>query len=474
MIEDVLNAYRKLGRQPMKDGAGWKVCCVVHDDQRPSVHIETEADGKVLMTCRSGKCEFKDMVAVLGLEQSDFFPSNGKTGNHKAKSSPKRSLKAKGPYKGPYKSPEGAIDYFVKQFGPPSAHWIYPDVDRSELMRVYRWNLGKGKKEYRPVYPDADGWYPVDPPGKLPLYNLPELATAQTVFVTEGEKCADLVKNLGLCGTTSAHGVTNAAMSDWSLLAGKEVVILPDHENGERYAADVGNILAAFSPAPLIRVLRLPLSGKGDDIQQWLESLPDSWTSAECRAKLEELACKAEQWKPAEREESGLPLIIIGSNSPNEGFKTWTPQALEALAKSNENEPAVFQRGGILIRVIRPDRESPPMIDPLVLDSLRGLMDRSACFGITSQTKNGQVTRWGPPPSEVVRDILALGSYDPNAFPPIDSVVESPRFLPDGRLILQPGYSREAQLYYAPSHELADLVVPERPTLRDVNSAPSS
>ena len=78
------------------------------------------------------------------------------------------------------------------------------------------------------------------------------------------------------------------------------VVLVPDHDQaGERYVAEVGRILSGLNPAPFIRVLRLPLSNDGDDIEQWLESLPAAWDSAERKAKLLELIDVAEDWKPA-------------------------------------------------------------------------------------------------------------------------------------------------------------------------------
>ena len=277
----------------VKQRNGWKALCPAHDDTKPSLDVKVGDDGKVLVVCRSHGCSLVAIAEALGLEQADFFPRVvGAPTRGKVKVSRGKPVKAGRPYK----SPEDAIAWTVKQFGSPSGHWIYRGIDRFELMRVYRWDFKEGGKEYRPVHPDADGWYLGDPPGKLPLYNLHKLASAQTVLVTEGEKCADLVESLGLTGTTSAHGVNSRRATDWSPLAGKQVIILPDHENGEHYFNDAGEILAAIEPRPEIRVLRLPLAGKGDDIEQWLDTLPDSWTPEDCRAKLEELAKETAVW----------------------------------------------------------------------------------------------------------------------------------------------------------------------------------
>ncbi|MGO9290444.1 MAG: hypothetical protein ACLQIJ_17050 [Polyangia bacterium] len=134
--------------------------------------------------------------------------------------------------------------------------------------------------------------------------------------MTEGEKCADLARGLGLTSTTSSHGADSAKRTDWSPLAGKQVIILPDHENGEGYANDVGGILAELEPKTETRVLRLPLGKKGDDIEQWLQSLPDSWTPEDCRGELERLWRTAPFWSPPPIEPP-KPAVAVDENGFN-------------------------------------------------------------------------------------------------------------------------------------------------------------
>jgi hypothetical protein len=103
-------------------------------------------------------------------------------------------------------------------------------------------------------------------PEPRPLYCLPEVAAADRVFVTEGEKAADAIRTLGLTATTAAGGSSAAAKTDWSPMAGKEVGILPDADAaGEKYVADVVKMLSAISPRPSVKIVRLPgLPEKGD------------------------------------------------------------------------------------------------------------------------------------------------------------------------------------------------------------------
>src|SRR5215216_1432611 len=50
--------------------------CPAHDDRRkPSLSVREGDDGRGLLKCFAG-CSFEDIVAALGLEQKDFFPSS--------------------------------------------------------------------------------------------------------------------------------------------------------------------------------------------------------------------------------------------------------------------------------------------------------------------------------------------------------------------------------------------------------------
>ena len=76
------------------------------------------------------------------------------------------------------------------------------------------------------------------PPDPRPLYNQPGIAVADQVVLVEGEKCAQVLNNLGVCATTAMHGA-NAPVdkTDWSPLAGKVVLIWPDRDKpGWEYA----------------------------------------------------------------------------------------------------------------------------------------------------------------------------------------------------------------------------------------------
>ncbi|MBV8076723.1 MAG: AAA family ATPase [Planctomycetaceae bacterium] len=153
------------------------------------------------------------------------------------------------------------------------------------------------EKTFRPFSLHAAGWMMKDPPGKWPLYRLPEVLEfphGTRVYVVEGEKCADEYWRLGLPATTSAHGAKSPHLTDWSPLAAYEPVLQPDRGRaGEDYGEAAADLLGALPRPPVVRVLRLPgLEDDGDDIVQWLE-LHDTWETERLRAEIERLAMAA-------------------------------------------------------------------------------------------------------------------------------------------------------------------------------------
>ncbi len=150
-----------------------------------------------------------------------------------------------------------------------AGHWPYHDGHGVEFAAVARYNTPDGKKEFRPFAFTKAGWKIGDPAGLWPLYHLPLLANEQTVYVCEGEKACDAARQVGLPATTSAHGACSADKSDWSPLAGKDVVILPDNDKaGEKYAADVASSLFRLEPPARVKILNLPgLPPQGDFVE---------------------------------------------------------------------------------------------------------------------------------------------------------------------------------------------------------------
>ena len=105
------------------------------------------------------------------------------------------------------------------------------------------------------------------------------------MLVVEGEKCAEAALRLGLHVTTWAHGASAIAKTDWTPLAGRDVVLWPDHDAPGRNAADgiAANLRELDRPATVrvIETNKLDLP-KGGDIVDFIEAR-DSRDDADLR-----------------------------------------------------------------------------------------------------------------------------------------------------------------------------------------------
>ena len=175
--------------------------------------------------------------------------------------------------------------------GPPVGQWAYHDADGKLVALVLRFNGPDGSKEFRPVSLHDGRWFLKGPAMPRPLYGSPDVANAGTVYIAEGEKTADAVRSLGLVAVTSMNGALSPHKTDWTPLAGKNVVILPDNdESGQKYAAAVTAILAKLLPSPTVKIVELPGQTDGDDLVEWIAAHGDAAEPDAVRQELEALA----------------------------------------------------------------------------------------------------------------------------------------------------------------------------------------
>ncbi len=361
------------GFDPRPSGPdSWESRCPAHDGDRRNLAVKAGDDGRVLLHCHAHDCAPEAVVQALGLAMSDLFPPRDGTA---PRPDARPASNGKAPPR-PSPTPEAAIGATARKLGTPTASWTYRDADGHEVMRVYRFDPPEGRKEYRPVHAAPDGWALGDPPGPLPLYHRGELAGDGRVYVyvTEGEKCADLARGLGVMATTSAHGAGAARKSDWRPLAGREVVLLPDRDDaGERYTREVLAALAGLEPAPVVRVVRLPGLPDGGDIEVWLRDVvPDTWEPEQCRAELERLAGAApvEDLRAAV---SDRAAVEAGDELPIKA-RSWPAPPEEA---------AYAGLAGEIVRAIEPHTESDPVaILVQLLLGFGNLIGRSAHFAV--------------------------------------------------------------------------------------------
>jgi hypothetical protein len=139
------------------------------------------------------------------------------------------------------------------ELGAPVATYKYYDTRGNVLASVVRFEPDgtRESKTFRPFcFKTIDGvtkWVP-GTPDLRPLYHLPEVATATTVVLCEGEGCADALTALGITATSAMQGAKAPIdKTDWSPLAGKKVIIWPDNDPpGFQYAKAASERLLAL------------------------------------------------------------------------------------------------------------------------------------------------------------------------------------------------------------------------------------
>ena len=368
-----------------RNGTGWSAHCPAHDDHNASLSISEGRDGRTLIYCHAG-CTPEQIVAAMGLKMADLY-SDKETGAAKRK--PQATTPAR-------KLPKihvivdaaaRAAAWSVGQNnGKPyheTARWPYHDATGNVIAYVIRFepddgaldDQGKPDKTFMPVHAVDSGWRVGDPPGKWPLFNLPAiLASAGTVYVTEGEKAAAAGTAIGLICTTSAHGAKSPGKTDWTALAGRDVVILPDNDKAGREYADTVAGLVHTAGAQSVRIVELPgLPPKGDLAD--FVALRSGKTPEVIRAEIERLAESIPPWAPPANQPMPATHIAVATNNSNiivlpggsESITNCAEKIFQLLAPAHE----LFIRGGVVMELCQDDTGG------LRLDVLRAQAFRS-------------------------------------------------------------------------------------------------
>ena len=257
-LDPVQNVLGRLENWKQAGDQQYMARCPAHDDRHASLSVGRGSDGRALLDCKAG-CAVDTILTAMGLTMSDLFPT---TGMQRPVPVPRKPIK-----KTIYKTAEDAFASVTRYEGQFVASWSYP----GGTFLIGRFEKTDGTKSYRPVHQTDGGWVLADPPEPLPLYRGDQLPATGVVFVVEGEKCCDAAATVGLYATTSSHGAGTARKSDWSALAGRDVVILPDVDAaGESYVKEVTGILAKLSPPAKVKVVKLPGLTEHGDIADWI------------------------------------------------------------------------------------------------------------------------------------------------------------------------------------------------------------
>ncbi len=171
-----------------------------------------------------------------------------------------------------YPNAKSAVHAIESFLGRMACRWVYVDADGQPVGLVCRWDTDGGKA-IRQVSRVDGGWSCVSMTPPRVLYNLPAVQSARRVWVCEGEKAADAACRLGLVATTSAGGSVAANRTDWTPLAGKDVVVIPDNDApGRKYAKAVAATLLRLEPPASVRIMEIPGLPEGGDVADFCEA----------------------------------------------------------------------------------------------------------------------------------------------------------------------------------------------------------
>jgi hypothetical protein len=446
-------------------GKSYKGYCPAHNDRNPSLSLKEGRDGKLLLKCFAG-CDFKSIMARLRddpVKVEDDPPPRLQVAYRQEKREPsgRAFLRAKGARLN--------LDRKMKEEGKKrTAKYLYDDAQGKLVALVCRYDDAKGKT-FRPISKWPDGWHWCDPPGLWPLYNLDGLKESDgLVFVTEGEKACGAASKIGLAAVTSAHGAKSAGKTDWTPLAGREVIILPDNDkSGREYAQDVAEILMDLETPATVKILDLEFEGRqeGDDIVEWIKHHKDKSKKelVELFESLVESDKAVEAESPAPPEIDPRPEVNVSTDE----FET-NSEAVKTLVGA----PNLYQRGESLVRIVKDKRAvvsgikapNTPRIAELPQALLRELLTKRGQFVGIDKKGNEVLVH---PPAWCVAAIDAYTHWPQIPF--LDGVIDFPILKPDGSILAKRGYDPETALYL--SWKGKPLVIPENPTRNDAVAA---
>lgn len=249
----------------------WSACCPAHKDEKASLSVAIGTDGRLLFQCHApSKCEPQKILEAMQLEWRDCFPSRGSFMTDNTPTQPQQQAPQRKYVKGyDYRDENGIILYQVCRWEPKHFTQRRANPDFNNKMPV--------DKEKNPQwFNNMDGV-------KRVLYKLPELlrdikANAERfVFIVEGEKDVDLMRDNQIVATTMPGGALKWLPEYNQWLKNCNVCIIPDNDPvdstigfspGKRHAELVAQSLTGV--AKNIVILELPnLPPKGDFSDWW-------------------------------------------------------------------------------------------------------------------------------------------------------------------------------------------------------------
>lgn len=238
--------------------SGWTVClCPFHDDTNPSMNVNFLQQGAFKChTCNTTGDIFTFIEKQKGLDfknalkyLADFL--NIDTKQIKKSSKPKK-----------------------KKLGKQIAVYSYYSLDGKEVHQTVKYDSLTKQDRFRqrrphPSKPDEYLWSLKGI--KTVPYNLPDFKTTDIIYIVEGEKDADRLKQIGIVASCNAMGAGIWPDNLTPYFKDKKVIILPDNDApGNAHADLVAHKLKDV--ADLIMVVKLPNLKPEGDVSDWLNA----------------------------------------------------------------------------------------------------------------------------------------------------------------------------------------------------------
>ena len=272
--------------------------CPLPGHKTPQGHLSINDGGdKALVTCQGGRHTYEDICQAIGFD-SLTYSTNGNGTEAKIR-----------------------------------ATYDYTDAEGKLLYQVVRYD----PKDFKQRRPDGVGGWVWNLKGITPvLYRLPEVKRAitggWTVYVCEGEKDCDALREKGLTATTNSGGAEKWRPAYGEALTGASVVILPDKDiPGLRHVAKVAKSL--HGKAKSIKLLELP-----DRDGYQIKDISDWLAAGGTLQELERLASEAPEWKP---KESDISLVCIADVEPETVSWLWPPYIPRGKLTLLEGDPGI-------------------------------------------------------------------------------------------------------------------------------------
>lgn len=189
------------------------------------------------------------------------------------------------------------------------------EQSKAKIVTTYDYHNAQGEmifqvcrmepKSFRQRRPDGKGGWIWDLKGvdSVP-YRLPELIEAETVFIPEGEKDCDNLRDQGLNATCNPMGAGKWRDDYAPYFKGKQVVILPDNDPpGKAHAQHIARSLHGIAAS--VKIVELPGLPEKGDVSDWLKA-------GGTKEQLLALAETAPEYEPTINPLAGTPYLIDG------------------------------------------------------------------------------------------------------------------------------------------------------------------